>query len=152
MAAMVVAAAVVVVVAVVVVLVVAVVVALLESLGVVAMLRPAVVVTVTVVPVMAPVVVVVVVVVLVLAVRTNGTGIHLFETETARTANHMGVRFLERGPGSTARSHCRSHGMRRHCLSHCLSLSHEASVLREQGLVQCVRSGSCLSQNGYGDR
>ena len=148
---MVVAAAVVVVVAVVVVLVVAVVVALLESLGVVAMLRPAVVVTVTVVPVMAPVVVVVVVV-LVLAVHTNGTGIHLFETETARTANHMGVRFLERGPGSTARSHCRSHGMRRHCLSHCLSLSHEASVLRGQGLVQCVRSGSCLNQNGYGDR
>ena len=94
-----------------------------------------------------------VVVVLVLAVRTNGTGIHLFETETARTANHMGVRFLERGPGSTARSHCRPRGMRRHCLSHGLSsLSHEASVLREQGLVQCVRSGSCLSQNGYGDR
>ena len=125
MAAMVVAAAVVVVVAVVVVLVLAVVVALLESLGVVAMLRPAVVVTVTVVPVMAPVVVVVVVV-LVLAVHTNGTGIHLFETETARTANHIGVRFLERGRGSTARSHCLSHGMRR------------ASVLREQGLVQCV--------------
>ena len=97
------------------------------------MLRPAVVVTVTVVPVVAVAAVLVLVLV---AVDTKSTVSQLFETNTSRTANHMFLPVCR----STVSSHCLCHGMRR------------ASVLREQGLVQCVRPSSCLSQNGYGDR
>ena len=94
----------------------------------------AVVVTVTVVPVVVAVLVVLVLVLV--AVDTKSTVIQLFDTKSSRTPNHMFLPVC----GSTVSSHCLCHGMRR------------ASVLREQGLVQCVRPSSCLSQNGYGDR
>ena len=87
------------------------------------MLRPAVVVTVTVVPVVAVAAVLVLVLV---AVDTKSTVIQLFATKSSRIANHM---FLPVRGARTVSSHCLCHGMRR------------PSVLREQGLVQCVRRG-----------
>ena len=88
------------------------------------MLRPAVVLTVTVVPVVAVAAVLVLVLV---AVDTKSTVIQLFATKSSRIANHMF--FPVRAIARTESSHCLCHSMRR------------PSVLREQGLVQCVRRG-----------